>query len=54
MHLGLVLCTQLLDFLLEGISNLALGKYFECLLLLLTIFWSEVSTVLNEIHLVSH
>lgn len=54
MHLGLVLCAQLLGFLLEGISNLHLGKYFEGLLLLLTIFWLEVSTALNEIHLVSH
>ena len=50
----LVLCAQLLGFLLDGISNLPLGKYFEGLLLLLTIFWLEASTALNEIHLVSH
>lgn len=50
-HLDFILCMLLLDCLLEGISKLPLGKYFEGLQFLLKIFWLEV---LNEIHVVSH
>lgn len=54
MQLHFLLCMQLLDYLLEKISNLPLGKYFEGLLLWLKIWGLEVSPALNEIHLVPH
>ena len=50
----LILCVPLLDCFFGRISNLPLGSYFEVLLLLLKIFWLDVSTVLNDSHLISH